>query len=220
MPAQQTSTSSRGSRSTAAFNCTSADRGRRRPAPGSKTSTSAPPAREPLDRRGADPARAAGDERDATLEVVVVGSPAISIRVLPAMSFDPSRDYPLGDAPARSRPRRPAGMPLAELELRGGRRRRGRAAGDARDAARSRPTSPAPPDERNSPTTCFALRSSRRCRTRRSSRSTPRCARAARPRPSSKRGRSSSSGWGAPANRRLRPRGSAGVRRARPACAG
>ena len=85
-----------------------------------------------LDARRTDPARAAGDERDTSGEVVVVGSSRICIP-FSAVAFDPQRDYPLGS----ERPdlvTTPGGLSLEELTVRRRARRR-RAACDAGDSS-------------------------------------------------------------------------------------
>ena len=72
---------------------------------------------QPLDRRRADPAGAAGDERDASFEAVVVAHRTISIRFWswPSIRAATTRSAPTG----RTSCERPAGIALDELELHG-----------------------------------------------------------------------------------------------------
>ena len=71
---------------------------------------------EALDRRRADAARAARDQRDASFEVVVVAHGGISIRFCHGLRSE--RDYPLGTK-RRDLVRTPGGLALDELDLHG-----------------------------------------------------------------------------------------------------
>ena len=110
----QTSTSSRGRRSTAASSW--AESRTSSPFARSKTCTSAPPARRRSTRRRADAARAAGDERDAPCEVVVVAHGAFLYRFRrwPSIRSATTRSGPSGPISSRT----PGGLSLDELTLR------------------------------------------------------------------------------------------------------
>src|SRR5882762_1781601 len=114
MPAQQTSTSRRGSRSTAAFSC--AESRTSSPFARSKTLTSAPPARSRS--TVAAPMPLAPPVTSATRPSKPYWLLIADFYTVLDMAFDPSSDYPLGS----SRPdlvRTPGGLALDELELHG-----------------------------------------------------------------------------------------------------